>query len=229
MWTSPRIQATTGIRPGIIGEIPVDAAGMHLAAPLDSVFPDSVIVTRRQATQARVRSGAATVEEIYDPAELKVLRAAARASRRTGVAITLHAPDPWLGYLDVLEQEGADLHRVVIGHADFILLSDSLARQAFARGVYLQIDYQLQRCAGKDIGPFDQLLDRVVWAVRQGFGDRVLVSLDLCFRQGLRKYGGGGYPTLAERIIPGLRQRGLSEAEIRRIVVENPRRVLTID
>ncbi|MFD2500181.1 hypothetical protein ACFSTI_16700 [Rhizorhabdus histidinilytica] len=44
--------------------------------------------------------------DIYDAAELKVLRAAARASRRTGAALSLHGVDPWIGYLRVVAEEG---------------------------------------------------------------------------------------------------------------------------
>ena len=219
---------STGIRAGIIGEIPLDAAGIRLNAPLDSVYPDSVISARVAAVQARIRSGRATPTEIYDPEEIKVLRAAARASARTGAAITLHAPDPWIDYLDILEQEGADLHRVVIGHADQVILDTAMARRAFDRGVYLQLDYTLQRYAGRDIGPVDQLLDQVTWAVRAGYGSQLLLSLDLCFRAGLTRYGGGGYATLFDRIIPGLQKRGLSNAQIRTIIADNPRKVLTI-
>ncbi len=218
----------TGIRAGIIGEIPIDAAGLRLPDPPGTIVPDSVIVARRQAVQDRIRAGGATAEHVYDAEEIKVLRAAARASRRTGAALTLHAPDPWIAYLDVIAAEGADLRRVVVGHADLVLLDEALAREAFARGVTLQIDYQLQRYGGRDIGPFDQLLDRVAWAVRAGYGHQVLVSLDLCFRQGLMKFGGGGYPTLFERIIPGLEQRGLTADEIDAILVETPKRLLTI-
>jgi phosphotriesterase-related protein len=218
----------TGVRAGIIGEIPVDGTGLRLRAPLSHIYPDSVILALRRSTDERIRSGRAKADDIYDREELRVLRAAARASRRTGVAITLHAPDPWLGYLDVLESEHVDFGRVIVGHSDLVFLSDSLARMAFARGVYLQLDYQLQTYATGDVGPFDRLLDRVGWAVRQGFGGQVLLSLDLCFRQGLAKYGGGGYGTLFRRIIPGLRARGLSDAEIRQIVVDNPRRVLVV-
>ena len=94
---------STGIRAGIIGEIPLDAAGIRLNAPLDSIYSDSEISERVAAVQARIRSGRATPTEIYDPEEIKVLRAAARASGRTGAAITLHAPDPWIDYLDILE------------------------------------------------------------------------------------------------------------------------------
>ena len=219
---------STGIRAGIIGEIPLDAAGIRLNAPLDSIYPDSVISARVAAVQTRIRSGRATPTEIYDPEEIKVLRAAARASARTGVSITLHAPDPWIDYLDILEEEGADLHRVIIGHADQVILDTAMARRAFDRGVYLQLDYTLQRYAGRDIGPLDQLLDQVTWAVRAGYGSQLLLSLDLCFRAGLTRYGGGGYATLFDRIIPGLQKRGLSNAQIRTIVADNPRKVLTV-
>jgi len=218
----------TGIRAGIIGEIPVDGAGLRLDEPESYVYPDSAIVVRRTEQERRIRSGHARLEDVYHEDELRVLRAAARASRATGVAITLHAPDPWLDYLDLLEREGADLHRVVVGHADQILLDDSLARAALARGVYLQLDYTLQRYAYGDAGPIDRLLDRMAWAIREGYEAQLLLSLDLCFRQGLARYGGGGYRSFTDRVLPGLRGRGVSEATIRRIVADNPRRVLTV-
>ncbi len=53
-------------------------------------------------------------------AEERVHRAAARASQRTGLAITTHAVLSAVGLaqLGIFEEEGADLSRVVIGHAD---------------------------------------------------------------------------------------------------------------
>src|SRR6476620_10065599 len=52
--------------------------------------------------------------------EERVHRAAARASRRTGLAITTHAVQSAVGLdqLRLFEEEGADPARVVIGHAD---------------------------------------------------------------------------------------------------------------
>src|SRR5207253_2192111 len=52
--------------------------------------------------------------------EERVHRAAARASRRTGLAITTHSVQSRVGLdqLSVFEAEGADLSRVVVGHAD---------------------------------------------------------------------------------------------------------------
>ena len=54
------------------------------------------------------------------PAEERVFRAVARCSRRTGLAISTHAvlSDVGAAQLTILEEEGVDPGRVVIGHAD---------------------------------------------------------------------------------------------------------------
>ena len=84
----------TGVKAGIIGEIPAE----HL---------------------------------VFDPKdsnEVKVLRAAARASQLTGAAITLHSSFSNLGHIrrsvDILEEEGADLSRVVVGHIANVASAD---------------------------------------------------------------------------------------------------------
>ena len=219
----------TGIRAGIIGEIPADAHSVHLSGPLDLVPSDSAVKAAFASRDARMRAGTATAEEIYDAEELKSLRAAAIASRRTGAAVTLHAVDPWIGYLDVLEKAGADLRRVVVGHAAWVMADTTLARRAFARGVTLQLDWDLQVQATGEISPIDLLLDRVAWAVKRGFVRQLTLSLDVCTKIGRKRYGGGGLTQLQDNILPGLRRRGVSEADLRIITVDNPRRLLTLE
>ncbi len=76
------------------------------------------------------------------PAEERVHRAAARASRRTGLAITTHAvlSDVGLAQLRIFEEEGADPTRVVIGHADsYPVLDHYLA--IIERGANLEFDF----------------------------------------------------------------------------------------
>jgi phosphotriesterase-related protein len=74
--------------------------------------------------------------------EERVHRAAARAARRTGLAITTHAVQSTVGLdqLDLFEAEGADLTRVVIGHADS---NPSLAyhRAIVERGATVEFDF----------------------------------------------------------------------------------------
>ncbi len=120
-------QESKPIRAGIIGEIPVDAHSVHLSGPLDQVPADSAVRGLWGPRSPGMRAGTARADEVYDPEELKSLKAAAWASRRTGAAITLHAVDPWIGYLDVLEREGADLRRVIIGHAAWVMADTALA------------------------------------------------------------------------------------------------------
>src|SRR4029077_15174147 len=54
------------------------------------------------------------------PREERVFRAVARAARRTGLAVSTHALQSQVGLdqLHILEEEGLDPGRVVIGHAD---------------------------------------------------------------------------------------------------------------
>ena len=53
------------------------------------------------------------------PVEERVFRAVARAHRRTGVTIATHALNSPVGLdqLDILQQEGVDPRRVIVGHA----------------------------------------------------------------------------------------------------------------
>jgi phosphotriesterase-related protein len=68
---------------------------------------------------------------------------------------------------------------------------------------------------------------QVVWLVEQGYGRQVLLSHDVCFKIRLARYGGTGLVHIPRRIVPRLRQRGLSEPDVRALVVENPARALT--
>ena len=63
----------------------------------------------------------------------------------------------------------------------------------------------------------------VVW-----HGDRVLLSQDVCHNAQLRRYEGNGYTYLQSTFLPRLREAGVSDAEIDRLTIANPRRVLTI-
>ncbi len=79
-----------------------------------------------------------------------------------------------------------------------------------------------------DTGPIAMLLDRVAWAVREGFANQVMLSLDVCLEVGRQRYGGGGLTRVIERLPPELRRRRVAEAAIRTMTIENPKRLLTL-
>ena len=163
------------------------------------------------------------------PSEERVLRAVARASRRTGLAITTHAvlSDVGAAQLTIFEEEGADPGRVVIGHADSYPVLDHYL-SLIARGAQIEFDF-----LGMSFTPMERygeskVIDLLLELLHRGHADRVLLSHDVCHNSQLRHFEGNGYTYLAETFLPRLRERGVSEAEIRQLTITNPRRVLTI-
>ena len=95
-----------------------------------------------------------------------------------------------------------------------------LERPVLARGAFLQIDH-----VGFDAyQPDDRRADHVARLVADGFVDQLLISSDVCMRSHLRLYGGKGYDHVLRVFVPMLRERGVSDDDIRRIMVDNPRR-----
>jgi phosphotriesterase-related protein len=222
------------VKAGIIGEIPLDSRSLVLSADSVRTVGNDVIAERIGAAERRLASVPVTerdriaVEEIYDAREIKVVRAAGRASRLTGAAISLHAREPWLGYLKLLTAEGVDPARIIVGHAHPHFMDRELLVHSLRTGVVLQADYLLQQYATKaPLGELQEILDGVAWAITHGYRDQVLLSLDLCNKLGQQRYGGGGYTTLHDYVFPYLRGKGVSEADLRHVMIENPKRLLT--
>ena len=75
--------------------------------------------------------------------EEKSIRAASRASLQTGAAITFHRGGTGSERhitLNLVEEEGADLTRVIMGHSDEIAGDFELLESLLVRGVYIQFD-----------------------------------------------------------------------------------------
>jgi phosphotriesterase-related protein len=164
--------------------------------------------------------------------EERVLRAAARAHHRTGLAITTHTPIRTSGRaaLEILLQEGVPPERVIIGHADSYPVPDYLT-SLLADGCYVQFDcvaWSYKSKADMPFGP-QELADLTVDLVRRGFGDRLLLSHDVSNRALLKRYGGDGFTCIAERFLPLLRDAGLEDEAIGALTVDNPRRALAVD
>jgi len=161
--------------------------------------------------------------------EERVHRAAGRASRRTGAAITTHSVMSAVGVaqLDLFEAEGADPGRVIIGHADsYPILEHYL--EIIRRGASIEFDF-----LGMSFTPQERMGEpRIIRLLQEllsrGHADRILLSQDVCHNAQLRQYGGHGYTYLQESFLPRLREAGVSAAEIEQLTVGNPRRILTL-
>jgi phosphotriesterase-related protein len=160
--------------------------------------------------------------------EERVHRAAARAAKGTGMAISTHAVMSPVGLdqLRVFEEEGVDPARVVIGHADsYPNLDHYLA--ILDRGANLQFDFLGQRFANEEAAE-PRLIELIVELLERGFADQLLLSQDVCHNVQLKANGGFGYVYLQQHFLPKLRTAAVGEGEIERMTVDNPRRILTL-
>lgn len=161
--------------------------------------------------------------------EERVHRAAARASKATGLAITTHAVHSPVGQtqLRIFEEEGVDPARVVIGHADsYVDLDHYLA--ILDRGANLEFDFLGHRFGSEEHAE-PRLIEIVVELLERGYTSQLLLSQDVCHNSQLKANGGFGYVYLQQHFLPSLRTAAVAEGEITQMTVDNPRRILMID
>jgi phosphotriesterase-related protein len=173
--------------------------------------------------------------------EERSLRAAATAQRETGATITLHpgfddrSPP---AILEVLDKAGADLTRVVMGHLDTFYDRGMLADLA-GSGCTLQWDtYGNEETLFGEVGsgsgdvldmPSDeQRLDALQYVAGLGHEKQVLISQDVFIKCMTTAYGAKGYDHIVANIVPRLRGRGWTAAQINQLLVDTPRRLLTL-
>lgn len=167
--------------------------------------------------------------------EEKVLRAAALAQSETSAAISVHTAahaideDSALAAADILESEGADLTRVVMGHMDTSLHRPEYHRAVADRGCVIEYDLFGHEFfeSENDFQSFGdtERVRAVIDRVREGHVERVLLSHDICYKIQLRTYGGYGYAHVPTNIRARLSLLGLTMTEFDTMVVENPERI----
>lgn len=158
-------------------------------------------------------------EGVITPLEEKVFIAAARAHNETGRPISTHTSFSTMGLeqLALLQAQGVDLSRVVIGHCD---LKDNLdgILQMIDLGAYVQFD-----TIGKNnYYPDEKRIDMLNALRQRGLLNRVMLSMDITRRSHLKANGGNGYDYLLTTFIPQLRQSGFSHADVDTMLRDNP-------
>jgi len=162
--------------------------------------------------------------------EIRSLRAAGRAQDKIGCALSVHPhiwePDSHL-ILDILEEEGCDLRKVILCHQDYLggqsEYLDSLAK----RGAYIEFDTfgcgfindrMWQQSELEKIGFLEQ-------QVELGNEEHILISGDMCLKIMLSFWGGIGLVNIPKFLIPSMKLCGISDELIQTITIDNPRRV----
>ncbi|HYF92373.1 MAG TPA: hypothetical protein VD969_08990 [Symbiobacteriaceae bacterium] len=172
----------------------------------------------------------ATSLDQIDPAEEKVLRAAARAHRQTGVPLISHteAGTMAVAQVEILAEEGVEADRLIICHMD--RNADPAVHLDLARrGAYLSYD-QIPKVKYNTEERSIRLITRLACA---GLHSRVLVGGDFARRSLFAGWGGGPgliylTTTYAARLRAALDAAGLDGAAVvQEILVQNPARALS--
>ncbi|WP_216913229.1 phosphotriesterase family protein [Nocardia noduli] len=163
------------------------------------------------------------------PNNERILRAAASASAQTGAPITVHThPADQLGpsIQKILSEYGADLTKVVIGHSgdtsdlDYLRgLMDAGSMAGFDRfGLYMP-----------GTATLEERLDTVATLCGEGYADRIGLSHDAVLYSDWSPPGAAlkRFPTwvpthVSDVVVPGLRERGVSDADIDTMMVSAP-------
>ena len=160
----------------------------------------------------------------------KVLRAVARAHRRTGVPISTHthpATRRGLEQQRIFDEEGVDLGRVVIGHSgdteDTGYLEELLKRGSYIGMDRFGIDVYLT--TEKRVATIAKLCEL-------GYADRMVLSHDAsCYidwypQEALRAaVPNWHYAHISRDVVPALRAAGVTDEQVRLMTVDNPQRI----
>jgi len=161
--------------------------------------------------------------------EERVFRAAARAALRTGASVTTHAvqSDVGLAQLTILEDEGLDPARIVIGHCDSHPRIEHW-REIVRRGAHVEADFLGMSFTPLERAGEPKVVELISTLLNEGFEKQILLSQDVCHDSQLASYGGNGYTYLQKSFLPRLVEAGVNAATIKTITVENPARLLTL-
>jgi phosphotriesterase-related protein len=153
------------------------------------------------------------------PTETKILRGAGRAAARTGAVIGSHTIRGRVvrDQLDVLASAGCPPERFIWIHASAepeVAINLEIGR----RGAFVEYDF-----VGGD-QPDDEIIARIQCMLEAGLEDHLLLSHDRGWYDPAQPGGGAprSFTYLSEVFLPHLRQAGVDDATIHKLVVENP-------
>lgn len=159
----------------------------------------------------------------------KVLRAVARAHRRTGTPISTHthaASQQGLTQQRIFGEEGVDLSRVVIGHSGDTEDIDYLEKLMKA-GSYIGMD----RFGIDSFMPTDRRVATIAKLCERGHAERMVLAHDAsCYidwfepelpRQAMPRWH---FLHIPDDVVPALVAAGVTDAQVKAMTVDNPRR-----
>jgi phosphotriesterase-related protein len=189
---------------------------------------EGMVVPRVERRRAAGLVATAAHPDGITATEESLFRGAARTALATGVPVSLRYGDDAVSDLEIVLDEGLPADRVVVGGLDRRdAVTSGAPREVARRGAYVALDH---------VGTDDDeayLTDReraalVLDLVAAGHADRVLLSSNaIGVAKGLPERD-LPYGYVATTFVPFARSRGLSEQDAQRLLVDNPRNLLTV-
>lgn len=168
--------------------------------------------------------------------EKNALIAAARTSILTGAAISIHPgknPESPFKIINILEKTNVDISRVAISHIDRTYPFGDRLKELLQKGVYIEWDFFGIENSNLWLNDIELPMDRdriklIKKMFKLGYGDKILISQDICSKTRLHNWGGHGYDHIFRNIIPLMKHYNLNHDEIDKLIRKNPVNLLSI-
>jgi phosphotriesterase-related protein len=248
---------TAGIKPNPLGLRAISAqSGLHVVAgcgtyvesfagaalvgrSVEDLAAEMIAAVREGVAGTGVRAGIIGEIGVSDPwteGERNALRAAAVAHRETGVAVNVHPgrdPASPLAIIRLFATAGGDPTRLVLSHMDRTLMTKEGVLPLLDMGTVAEWDFFGIESSYYPFAPIDLpndavRLDLIRCLMDRGHAGQIVISHDICTKTRLRRYGGHGYAHILVNVRPVMQRKGFSEEEIRLLLVDTLRRLLTI-
>jgi phosphotriesterase-related protein len=223
------IIASTGLFPESVGAANYykwqsSMRGRNLEEDLYELFTTELTVGIRGSGVKAGLLKVATGDPIISDYEATVIKVAVRVANELGLSIITHTEAATVGpsQQELFLKFGANPARVMIGHQNNSVDIDYALSQLEKPGFYLGFDR---------LNPLMSTVaeDNIVTLVKQGYGARIMLSHDCIFvwlgRQGnFPPQYADWYPDfLFKRLLPKMKAAGITDEQVRSILVDNPR------
>ena len=170
-------------------------------------------------TKAGIIGEIGSSKDIITETELKVFKSAIIAHLETGVPITTHTSLGTMGHEQVrlFKEYKVNTDKIVIGHVDLSGNVEYILEMLY-NGVYVEFD-----TIGKNNYLADDIRIEMLKEIeKRELIDRVFLSMDITRKSNMEYKGGIGYNYIFNVFIPKLKEAGIKENSIEKMLKINP-------
>ncbi|CAH1252848.1 PTER [Branchiostoma lanceolatum] len=168
--------------------------------------------------------------------EKKVLQATAAAQTQLGCPVIIHPgrnKEAPAEVIRILAEAGGDISRTVMSHLDRTIYDKGELSEFAKLGSYLEWDLfgievsYYEQVTNLDMPSDAQRIQMIKHVLDNGYEDRVVIAHDVHTKHRLMHYGGHGYSHILLNVVPMMLARGISQDQVDKMLIHNPRNWLT--